>query len=156
MRRRPWAAAAIVAAIAVLPGCGLQVPADPEGTLERVEGGVLRAGASPDAGLVRVTPTAVTGPLPDLVTAFAQHHDADVDWIVGSEETLVTGLENGTLDIAIGGMTAQTPWADRAGITRGYPGIEGADGRDIVLLVPLGENRMLSELERFLDRELSP
>lgn len=155
LRRASTAAAAIVMAVA-LAGCGLQVPTDPNGTLNRIQGSVLRAGASVDAGLVDVDDSAVSGPLPDLVNAFADRYDADVEWTVGSEESLVTALEKGSLDIVVGGITAETPWADRAGVTRGYLNIPGAGGREIVLLVPLGENRLLSELELVLDEELSP
>lgn len=39
-------------------------------------------------------------------------------------------------------------------MTRGYTAIDGADGRSIVFLVPLGENAFLSELETFLDEEV--
>lgn len=137
-------------------GCGLQVPADPNGSLDRVSGGVLRAGASPDSVLVVVDGNQVTGTLAELVEGFAADHDADVEWTVGSEETLVGGLEDGRLDVAIGGMTPDSPWVDRAGLTRGYPDVLGGDGQEIVMLVPLGENRLLSALELYLDEELAP
>ena len=137
-----------------LAGCGIQIPSDPNGSFARIQGDVLRAGASPEAGLVVVEGAEVSGPLADLVTAFAEDNDARVDWTVGSEESLVTGLEEGDLDVAIGGMTADSPWADRAGMTRGYPDLPGAAGRSVVLLVPLGENRLLSELESFIDQEV--
>lgn len=39
-------------------------------------------------------------------------------------------------------------------MTRGYPGIEGAGGRELVMLVPLGENAFLSALETYLDGEV--
>lgn len=148
-------ASAVLAATGLLAGCGLQVPSDPDGTLDRVTGAVMHAGASPDAGLVDVSGEDVAGPLPELVEAFAKEHDAEVEWTVGSEESLVIGLERGKLDIVIGGMTTATPWADRAAVSRGYPEIPGSDGRDIVLLVPPGENRLLSSLEAFLDEELT-
>jgi len=63
-------------------------------------------------------------------------------------------LEEGDLDLVVGGLTDQTPWADRVGVTRGYTDIEGADDRAIVMFVPLGENAFLSELEGFLDAEV--
>lgn len=155
LRSRLGRAAAIVAITAGLAGCGLQVPTDPDGSLDRIAGDVLHAGASAEAGLVEVDDGEVSGPLPDLVTTFAERWDARVEWTVGSEETLVTALEDGTIDIAVGGFTRESPWTDRAGMTRGFPGVAGADGREIVLLVPLGENRLLSELEMFLDDEVT-
>ncbi|HET8928313.1 MAG TPA: hypothetical protein VFN24_10880, partial [Microbacterium sp.] len=96
----------------------------------------------------------VSGPLPTLVTEFAREQGAEVEWTVGSEESLVVGLEEGRLDIAIGGMTADTPWTERVGVTRGYTDVPGAVGREVVLLLPMGENRLLSELETFLDGQV--
>lgn len=141
---------------ATLAGCGMSIPADPDGTLDRVSGGELRIGASPDPGLVDVESSTPTGPLPDLAEKFAATLDAEPEWTVGSEETLVGMLEAGDLDLVIGGFTEKTPWIDKAGITRGYSGIEGADGRKIVMVVPLGENAFLADLERFLDKEVGP
>lgn len=139
-----------------LAGCGLTIPADPDGTLQSVSGGELRVGYSPDPGLIVESTDGddPTGSIPDLVDDFADSIDADVEWTEGSEESLVGMLERGDLDLIAGGMTADTPWIDKAGVTRGYPGIDGADGREIVLLVPLGENAFLTELERFLDEEV--
>ncbi len=145
--------AALAAALLLLTGCGVMVPADPRGALDRIENGLLRAGASPSADLVVVDGDRVSGPLADLVTGFADAHDARVVWTVGSEEDLVDGLERGALDLAIGGMTEQTPWSERVSVTRGYPGIPGSHGEPVVVLLPLGENRLQSALERYLDAE---
>ncbi len=144
----------MLAAVLVLTGCGIQLPTDPDGSLDRIQGAVLRAGASPEQGLVDIDGSDVSGRLAELVVDFAREHDAEVEWTVDSEETLVTGLEEGRLDVAIGGITSDTPWVDRVGVTRGYPGIPGAAGREVVLLVPMGENRLLSSLEAFLDRRV--
>lgn len=137
-----------------LSGCGLTIPADPDGTLSSVTGSELRIGATADPGLVDIDRDTPTGSLPDLVGGFADSIDAEIAWTDGSEETLVGMLESGDLDLVIGGFTANTPWIDKAGVTRGYPGIDGADGREIVMLVPLGENAFLSALERYLDEEV--
>lgn len=152
--RRRLAGVAAAAALAVsLTGCGLSVPADPDGTLQHVSGGELRVGVSPDPGLVsREDPP--TGSIPDLVSGFADSLDADVEWTIGSEETLVGMLERGDLDLVAGGITDKTPWLDKAGVSRGYTDIDGADGRTLVMLVPLGENAFLSTLERYLDDEV--
>ncbi|MBM7466677.1 hypothetical protein [Microbacterium esteraromaticum] len=152
-RRTMSTAGALLLAIA-LSGCGISVPTDPDGTLEHVTGGELRIGASPDHGLVDIGTSTPSGPLPDLAGEFAKTLDASPEWTVGSEETLVGMLEAGDLDLIVGGFTEKTPWIDKAGITRGYSGIPGADGRKIVMLVPLGENAFLSDLERFLDKEV--
>lgn len=152
---RRFAAGVIAALLAAgLTGCGLKVPTDPDGTLDSITGATLRAGASAEPGLVNADAGVPTGPLVDLVEQFADSIDARVDWTVAAEESLVGDLEDGTLDIAIGGFTDQTPWTDQAGVTRGYQSIDGADGRSLVFLVPLGENALLSELEGFLDEEV--
>ncbi|OCG73477.1 transporter substrate-binding domain-containing protein [Microbacterium sediminis] len=151
---RRLAAGALLATALLATGCGVQVPTDPDGTLDRITGGELRVGATAEPGLVEVTDGEPTGPLVDLVEDFAETIDAEPEWSVASEETLVTELEEGRLDLAVGGFTDQSPWVDRAGVTRGYPGIPGADGRSLVMLVPLGENAMLAELEAFLDEEV--
>lgn len=141
--------------LAVLTGCGLSIPADPDGTTQRIrDDGVLRAAASIDPPLVVDGHPAPTGRLVELVEEFAEELGARVTWTVASEESMVVGLENGEIDLGVGGMTADTMWTDRIGITRGYPSIPGADGREIVLFVPLGENRLLTELELFLDEEV--
>lgn len=156
LRRRGGIGGALIAAVllTVLSGCGLSVPTDPDGTLQSVSGGEMRVGVSPDPGLVSDDTDPPTGSIPDLVTGFADSIDADIDWTVASEETLVGMLERGDLDLVAGGFTDQTPWVDRAGVSRGYPGIDGADGRSLVMLVPLGENAVLSALERYLDRQV--
>lgn len=140
--------------LATLTGCGLQIPADPDGTLGRATGDVLRVGASPDGALVQERSGEVSGTEAELVDAFAESIDASVEWTLGSEESLVTKLEDGDIDLVIGGMTDATPWFQRAGLTRGYPGIEGSHGRSLVWLVPLGENGFLSAIETFLDQEV--
>ncbi|WP_258130971.1 hypothetical protein [Microbacterium sp. MYb66] len=139
--------------IGALSGCGLTIPADPDGTLDTVTGGELRVGTSPDGALVEVRGDEPTGSIVELVDRFAESIHAEPDWTVASEETLVAMLEAGDLDLIAGGITPDTPWIDKAGVTRGYRGIDGADGRELVMLVPLGENAFLSRLETFLDAE---
>jgi len=150
VRRRAVAILVLILA-SVLSGCG--IPADPGGSLERITGGQLRVGASPSGMLVEVRGDDVSGSLAEIVAGFARERDADLLWTVGSEEDLVDALERGELDLAIGGMTDATAWADRASVTRGYPGVDGAGDRSIVILLPLGENRLQAALEEYLDRE---
>lgn len=149
------AAAALAASVSTLTGCGLEIPADPDGTLDRITGGELRVGASPSGDLVVVDGTDVDGALADLIEGFAREHDATVKWAVDSEEDLVADLEEGTLDLAIGGITAATPWTDRVSVTRGYPGIPDSGGADVAVLLPLGENGLQAALETYLDAEVS-
>lgn len=146
----------VLAMSAALTGCGISVPVDPDGTLQTVSGSELRVGVSPDDGLADISGDTPSGPLIGLVDEFADSLGAEVDWTTGSEETLVVMLEEGELDLVLGGLTDQTPWVDRVGITRGYSGVEGAGDRALVMFVPLGENAFLTELEGFLDTEVGP
>jgi hypothetical protein len=125
--------------VALMSGCGITVPSDPDGTLDSVRGGELRVGVSPNDDY-----TVVNG---DDATL-----DADVDWTIGSEQALVKKLENDEIDLLIAGITDDTPWVDKAGVSRPYAEHPGEDGRTEkhVMLVQLGENAFLSELERFL------
>lgn len=137
---------------AALTGCGLAIPADPDGTLERVSGGTLEVGASPNGGFVRVGDDAPEGSEVQLVRELAERLEAGIDWTVGSEEALVRALERGELDLVIGGLTDATPWSERAGMTRPYGEFVDDDGatHKLVMLVPMGENAFLSEVEAFL------
>lgn len=142
---------ALLAIVGCLAGCS-GIPADPDGTLDRIrDGGVLRAGASPAEGLVDVSGGDPDGTLPGVVEDYAASLDAEVEWAVDSEERLVAALERGELDVVIGGMTDASPWTDRAAVTRGYPAL-AENGRDpVALLAPLGENALLVSLEEHLD-----
>lgn len=138
---------------AVLSACTLTVPTDPDGTLSAASGGTLRIGASEEPGLVQLNGGSPTGPLPEFVETFAAEIDAEPEWTIAGEQTLVQMLEEGELDLAIGAFRGDTPWSDRAGITRGYSDLPGIEGREVVMLTPLGENAFLSRLEKFLDEE---
>ena len=154
MRSRLQGTLLVLAMSVALTGCGISVPVDPDGTLQTVSGSELRVGVSPDDGLADISGDTPSGPLIDLVDTFADSLDAEVDWTTGSEETLVVMLEEGDLDLVVGGLTDQTPWIDRVGVTRGYTGVKGADDRAMVMFVPLGENAFLTKLEAFLDSEV--
>ncbi|MCP2371866.1 ABC-type amino acid transport substrate-binding protein [Agromyces terreus] len=155
---RPLAPTALViGCILALTGCGISIPTDPDGTLQRVvRTGELRAGASPAGTALVVDGDRVSGALADLVEEFAAEQGARVIWTVGSEEALVEDLEQGDLDLAVGEMTDQTPWSDRASVTRPYTDLPGLEGRKTVLLLPLGENAFQSALETYLDEEVGP
>lgn len=138
----------LVAAALLLAGCSLVLsdfPADPDGTLDRVRtDGVVRVGASPRPGWVEVGDGDPTGREPRLVEAFAESLGADVEWTVTGEEDLVRLLEEGELDLAVGGFTDANAWVDKVGLTRPYTGTH-------VVMVPMGENAWMSHLERWLD-----
>lgn len=165
MRTRASAASAtrlsgiLLALSLVLAGCGLQIPADPFGTLDRVrDTQVLRVGVSPNPPRT-VTPPGgePTGIEPALLRRYADRLGARIEWEVGGEESLVGLLEEGELDVIIGGLTDKSPWIDKAALTRGYDESMTEEGESVrhVMAVRLGENAFMSDLERFLDEERS-
>jgi polar amino acid transport system substrate-binding protein len=159
--------ALLVLAGSVASGCGVDLPRDPDGSLDRIRGGTLRVGVSVDppwtetsvpvTGREAATPTGIE---PALVTDFARSLDADVTWTVGGEESLVTDLEEGRLDLVVGGLTEASPWSEHVALTRPYVTVPGPGGRPEphVMAAPMGENALLVSLETFLlaqeDREL--
>ena len=61
-------------------------------------------------------------------------------------------LEHGQLDLVIGGLTAESPWSEKAAITKPYAEVrnEYGDVEEHVMAAPLGENAFLLALEKFL------
>jgi ABC-type amino acid transport substrate-binding protein len=150
MKRIVLAGAMVV--VFALSGCGLTMPTDPDGTLDTVRGGTLRVGISANGNLTEVDGRSYSGSEVELVEEFADALDATIAWTAASEETLVRGLENGDIDVVIAGLTDTTPWVDMAGVTRPYREVTAEDGstQKLVMLVPMGENAFLTELETFL------
>ncbi|WP_157157276.1 MULTISPECIES: transporter substrate-binding domain-containing protein [unclassified Diaminobutyricimonas] len=145
------AAAIIMAAVPLLTGCGT-IPTDPDGTFDRVSGGTLRVGVSLNSPWTeQVTEDQFEGTEVALVERFADELDAEIQWTMAGEEALIRRLEHDQLDLVIGGLTDQTPWIDKAAITRPYAETSDEHGtRKHVMAVPMGENRFLVELETFL------
>ena len=145
--------ASVLVVLAALASCTF--PHDPDGSLERIDRtGELRVGVSPAQGRTVVPEEGdPSGPEVRLVTGFARSRGAEVRWTTGGEEELMGQLETGELDMVIGGLTDQSPWTKKAGLTRPYAETTDSRGEQVklVMAVPLGENRLMSELERWLD-----
>lgn len=145
----------LAAAGVCLTGCGLSIPADPDGTLQRVTDGELRVGVSPNPPWTVLPPSEgepPTGREVDLVHQVAEELDAEVQWIVGGEEALMSSLEQDELDLVIGGLTEKSPWSTHAALTVPHtvgPGPEG-DPVGRVFAVPLGENAFMVSIEQVL------
>lgn len=151
MRRR-WMVVLLAAALMILAGCGA-VPTDPNGTLERTSGGVLRVGASPNGDFVTLSPTGEPeGSDVELIRDFAAGIDARVEWSTGAEHVLAERVERGELDVMIGGLRQDTPWEKHAALTQPYAETEDAHGKKHkhIMLAPKGENAFLLKLDAFL------
>lgn len=159
MGRIRHAASAVLLLIG-LTACGITIPQDPEGTLKTVAGGTLRVGVSENAEWVQLPHTGdPEGIEPALVEEFADTLDATIEWVPGAEHELADDLFHGELDMAIGGFGADTPWIKEAGMTRPYTETTDERGKTVkhVMLVPLGENAFLLELDQFLlAQEVTP
>ena len=153
MRRKLLVGTVATMALA-LTGCTSSgYPADPDGTFDDVSGGTLSVGIVHHPPYVDATGEEPAGSEVDLVRAFAEQLDADIEWTASGEEALMTAMESGDVDLVAGGLTDQSPWSSKASLTRSYAEDTGPDGETVqlVLAVPLGENQLLGELERFLD-----
>jgi polar amino acid transport system substrate-binding protein len=108
-----------LAILAILLGA-CQYPRDPEGTLDRVRGGVLRVGVTPAEPFVQLDGAEPAGVEPELVRRFAQTLDARVEWVEGSETDLMEALAGRRLDLVVAGLTRQSEWRRVAALTRPY------------------------------------
>jgi len=141
--------------LVALTACSATIPSDPDDTLDRVTGGILRVGVSPSppwTDLPDGPDGEPAGTEVELVEEFASTIDSEVQWAAGGEEELIGQLERGELDLVIGGLTARSPWAEKAALTYRYTETTGPDGaKELhVMAAPMGENAFLVELEGFL------
>src|SRR5690606_5214697 len=112
--------AGVALLVGALTGCGVSVPADPHGTMDRVQNAERRAGAAEIAPWVGFGSGDPSGSVPELLREFAAGLGADVEWTTGSEAELVKALERGELDVVVGGFVDDTPWMDMGAVTRPY------------------------------------
>lgn len=144
----------------VVAGCSPGLPRDPEGTLLRATGGTVVVGVSENPPHTHVSDDgAVSGTEVDIVEAWAATIDADVEWVPGAESVLMAMLEEGEVDVVVGGLTSDSPWTTHAALTRPYAQTTGPDGKavELVIAARMGENSLLVSIETFLvDEGLEP
>ncbi|MCO1339395.1 hypothetical protein BJH93_10905 [Kocuria polaris] len=160
--RRVAPALGALVSLLLATGCGMSIPSDPEGTLDSVRGGTLSVGVVTHGDFVEVDGTAgdqgavgedqISGSEVDLVRGFADLLGAEIEFYTTGEEELVRRLDEGSVDLVVGGFTSQTVRASEAGLTRPYTEkVLSGEKRKIVILAPRGENAFISELEQYLD-----
>ena len=113
-----------ILAIAAALACGCEFPRDPEGTLDRVRGGVMRVGVTHVEPWVTVQGGEVGGVEAELVERFAASIDAQVEWVEGSESDLMAALHGRQLDVVIAGLTRRSEWQRVAALTRPFVSYE--------------------------------
>lgn len=148
---------ALLVIVLGLVGCSEPVfPRDPEKSLERIMEGVLRVGVSENRPWSDVHDDgSVTGTEVDIIMAYAESVGASVVWVTGAESQLILSLDEGDLDVVIGGIRSDSPWSEQAALTRPHARSTGPDGKDeeLVFALRLGENALLTSLERFFVSE---
>jgi hypothetical protein len=120
-----------------ISGCNL--PRDTDGTLARVQRGTLRVGVIEGARTADHERA--------LVHDLAQQLAAQEAWTNGQESELIKQLHDRELDLVIGSLTDDLPWAEQVAFTR--PVRE--DTLRYVWAVPPGENAWLVRVERFIE-----
>jgi polar amino acid transport system substrate-binding protein len=124
--------ALLLAAVAVT---ACQYPRDPDGTLNRVEGGVMRVGVTEaDPWVLLEGDRPVGGAEVELARRFARDLGARIEWVQGSEEELVDAVKEGQVDLIVGGLTNKSRWKKDVAFTRPYVETRAVVG------VPAGES----------------
>ncbi|HEY4670468.1 MAG TPA: transporter substrate-binding domain-containing protein [Gemmatimonadaceae bacterium] len=144
--RTKWLAGILIVATGFVSACGL--PHDAEGTLPRVQNGVMRVGISADSPWVVQAGGSVSGYEAQIVTQLAAQLHSRIETHAGSESELLEKLHKQNLDIVIGGLTDDSPWKKSLALTRPYH--EDREGKKHVLALPPGENAWLLTVERYL------
>src|SRR5690606_4376015 len=95
----------LLAGVALLAlGC-TELPRDPEGTLARVRGGVLRAGGVESPPWLVRTEGGASGPEARVVADLAEELGAEFAWSWGALGDQMEALERFELDLVAGGLT---------------------------------------------------
>tara|TARA_R110000782_G_scaffold19140_3_gene52199 strand:- start:818 stop:1276 length:459 start_codon:yes stop_codon:yes gene_type:complete len=141
---QPGAIAALMGTV-LLAGCD-RLPRDPNGTLRRVEGGTLVVGTTSRASL---DPVEI-----GLVEALGEDLSTRLRWIEAPAGDLMRAVEDGRVDVVIGGIAESDPWSSRVAFSRPYEQKTDARGRALrmVLGVRHGENAFLLRIDRFIGR----
>jgi polar amino acid transport system substrate-binding protein len=107
--------------LAAIVAAGCQYPRDPDGTLNRVEGGVMRVGVTEaDPWVMLEDDRPVAGTEVELARRFARELGARIEWVQGSEEELVDAAKEGQVDLVLGGLTSRSRWKKDVAFTRPY------------------------------------
>jgi polar amino acid transport system substrate-binding protein len=111
----------IVLLLAAVAVAACQYPRDPDGTLNRVEGGVMRVGVTEaDPWVLLEGDRPVGGAEVELARRFARDVGARIEWVQGSEEELVDAAKEGQVDLIAAGLTNKSRWKKDVAFTRPY------------------------------------
>jgi polar amino acid transport system substrate-binding protein len=105
---------------ALVLGACASTPVDPEGTLDRVEGGTMRVGITENDPWTVLSGAEPSGVEVEIVKRLADQLRAEIAWFEGSEEELFGALKLGSLDLVVGGLGAKNPYAAEVALTHPY------------------------------------
>ncbi len=145
----------LVVCLLALVLCGCAIPKDPDNTLARVDQEhVMVVGVAPSPPQVELRDGVPSGPEAELATRFAATRGARVEWVVAGQEELVKKLEEGQIDLMVGGLTSKSPFKSKVGLTRDYATEVDEHGDKVkrVVAAPLGENALVTALETWFDQ----
>jgi polar amino acid transport system substrate-binding protein len=114
----------VATAVVIVLAAGCGIPRDPEGTLDRVDGGSMRVGITERPPWTLLGDDGPAGVEVDLLEGFARSIDAEIEWFEGSQAELLTSLEERELDLVVGGFTDDDAWAQQATFTQPYATIQ--------------------------------
>lgn len=122
--------------------CG--IPRDQRDSWDRIRGESLQVGVVTNPPFSYMKEDGEAGGREiDLVQNFARAHKLETEFISGPESDLIHRLQEGEINLLVGGFSEKTIWKDSAGLSVPY-------GNKRVVLVQKGENRLLYELEGFI------
>jgi polar amino acid transport system substrate-binding protein len=111
----------VILLLVAVAATGCQYPRDPDGTLNRVDGGVMRVGVTAsDPWVLLDGDRPVGGAEVELARRFARDVGARIEWVQGSEEELVDAAKEGQVDLIVGGLTNKSRWKKDVAFTRPY------------------------------------
>ncbi len=124
-------------------------PADVRGSLEQARQGALEVGVADAPPWIEWNDGDPTGVEADLIRAFAEAEDLEIEWLQRDEETLMHALEAGDLHIVAAGLTKKTPWKKHVSLSEpvsacksyigvpvsGVPTLSDADIKDLTVRV---------------------
>ncbi len=104
-----------------LSALACDLPRDPEGTLNRVRGGTMRVGVFERRPWTTLPANGGAGGLEGaLIAELARELGARIEWVRATESELLEALKMRELDIVIGGLTAESPWAQHVAFTKPF------------------------------------
>lgn len=125
-------------------GCG--IPKDPENTFYSAKSTGLKVGFVENPPFTEGENGKFDGVEVNLLKSFATENNLKITFVEGSESNLIEQLSNREIDILIGGFDKKTVWKEKAGSAKPYDDTH-------IILVPKGENRLVYELESFLQNQ---